>query len=79
MLLTVTEVVFQAVASILEDIVTLIFGLPARPTRLSNSDDIIIIDLIVGHPGIEIQLLAGIWPGDGQFTPVNLKGVRASA
>ena len=78
MLLSVTEVVFQVVASILEDVIALIFGLPPRPARLSNVDDLLIIELIVGHPGIEIQLLPRICPGDGQFTSVNVRDIWSS-
>ena len=78
MLLTVTEVMVQVVASIFEDIIALIFGLPAGPTRRNNRFNRIFINMIIGDKGIEIQLLAGIFTSEGQFTPVDVKSILPS-
>ena len=79
MMLTVTKVMFQVIASIFEDVVAFIFGFPTAATGGHNGFNISLIDLISGDKGIEIQLLAGIFTSNGQFTPVDLQSLLTPA
>ena len=68
-----SEIVFQVVAFGFEHIVVFVFDLPTAAAVSNNGFDGSLRDGEVGDPGVFVELCPRIFPGQGQFTPVDVQ------
>ena len=68
------EIVFQVVAFGFENVVVLIFDLPASPAISDDGFNGRFDDFKIGDEGVFVDLLARVFSGYAQFAPVDLEG-----
>lgn len=74
MLIAMSEVVFNMIALGLENIIILVFDLPACAPIAHNGFDGRIADSKIGIEGILVETLARIFPSGNYFAPVDFQG-----
>jgi hypothetical protein len=70
-LLSVSEVMFQVIAPVFEEIVALIVDLPASAPGLDDGFDGRFGQFVGGGNAVVIELLPGIFTDDKQLSPVD--------
>lgn len=76
--MSVTEIVFKMIASILEDIVVFVFDLPSGSTDAAKSLNCGGGEAVVSDEGIMVKHFPGLLMRDRQFQPVNQQGILPS-
>ena len=71
MFFTVTEIVFQVVASVFENIVVFVFDLPVCPPITDDGMDSLVCNLVVGSKSIVIEHFSIGSLSDGYLAPVD--------
>ena len=51
-LLSVAEVVFEVIALVFERVEGFVFDFPTRPSAFDQGDDIVLINMNIGHPAV---------------------------
>ena len=72
------EVMLQVIALSLENVISLVLAFPPRPAIAHNQDHIFCVQMGIGDEGVVIQPSAGVFPGDGDITPVDLQSILSA-
>ena len=73
MLAAMAEIVFQVIPFGLENIVVLILHLPTGATIADNGFDGGFQNDKIGAKSVFVELFAGVFAGNGQFTPIDFE------
>ena len=66
-----TEIVGEVIALCFEDVVIFVFCLPTTASGISHFNYSLVIERMIGHPAIAIELLSVVLTGDGELAPVD--------
>ncbi len=73
MVLPVSKIVFQVIALGLEDIVEIIFRLPATSTRTNHRGNSLGCQIMASDEGILVKHFAIGLTGEGEFAPIDFQ------
>ena len=73
------EIVLEMIPVMLEGIVVLVFGLPARPAGSHDGRHGLFAETMIGDKGVVVQQRLGVVARDDDFTPVHRDGIRTVA